>query len=427
MSTFKELVKTIAQAELEFPQLRAISLAQSIMEAGEGTSKLFLDFNNAFGMKWRKEMEGLARPIIYKTNSEPSGQGTFCGFDSVADGYKGYWKFLERSPYRGWKQHTSTPEAFIAFIGPIWCPPGYAKEWAAKRGGLNYHEYIISHLLPRAQKFLAETQVSKVIATVNGESFLDKEALMRSIDSNLAKGLTAISMQAQKEEEETQAPIKTSKAVELWIPYAQRFPQRMVARGTYRKGYPEFALVHFTAGRPGTGVVRYAVGKGLNFLTIIEDGTVVQCNPLNEWGSHAGVSSKEGFGTSVSRFCCGIEITNAGKVTEVVVDGVKKYKAWYHKNPSEFLSASEVRYNPGTKEKISKGWYHKYTPAQEDALIKLLAWLYMNNPKVFRLDLTTGHENVAKPHGRKNDPGGSLSMTMTELIQKAQDLVKASS
>jgi hypothetical protein len=47
-----------------------------------------------------------------------------------------------------------------------------------------------------------------------------------------------------------------------------------------------------------------------------------------------------------------------------------------------------------------------------------------NNPNIFNEDYILGHDEVAGPRGigksRKQDPGGALSMTMTEL----RELVK---
>jgi len=208
--------------------------------------------------------------------------------------------------------------------------------------------------------------------------------------------------------------------VELWIPFAKRYKNRMKAQGTYRKGYPEFALVHFTAGRDGTGTIDHGIKSGYNYLTITRDGTLYQCNPLNEWGSHAGQSFKEGYGTSVSRYCVGIEVIAAGKCDIVHRGSLRLFKAWFHKRESEYFSEDEMRYSDGKGEK-AKGWYQKFTPAQEVTLARTLSWLWTTNPSVFQIAHCTGHEQVATPKGRKNDPSAALSMTMAELIEKAKN------
>ncbi|WP_457021162.1 hypothetical protein [Luteimonas sp. A611] len=63
----------------------------------------------------------------------------------------------------------------------------------------------------------------------------------------------------------------------------------------------------------------------------------------------------------------------------------------------------------------SAGHYQKYTILQEASLRTLLTWLRSNNPDVFRFDLVLGHDEVSP--GRKVDPGGSLSMTMSAFRQ----------
>jgi N-acetyl-anhydromuramyl-L-alanine amidase AmpD len=208
--------------------------------------------------------------------------------------------------------------------------------------------------------------------------------------------------------------------VELWIPFAKKFQTAMESQGVYRKGYPEFALVHFTAGRDGTGTISHGIKNKLLYLTIMRDGTLYQCNPLNQWGSHAGTSFKEGYGRIVSRYCVGIEVIAAGKCDIVQRGSLRLFKAWFHRRESEYFPESEMRYSDGKGEK-TRGWYHKFTPAQENTLIRTLNWLWTNNPSIFQIAHCTGHEQVATPQGRKNDPSAALSMTMAELIDRAEN------
>ena len=181
----------------------------------------------------------------------------------------------------------------------------------------------------------------------------------------------------------------------------------MRTRGTYRKGYPEGAIVHFTAGHPnGEGAVEYAISKNSYcYFVIGPDGTVYQNFPLNRWGYHAGKSEHDNLGKSVSQFLVGIEITCAGKV-EKIKDNL--FKPWF----DLYLTRQEVRFVPKEQNCIA-GWYHRYTEAQERSLMVLLLWLQQNNPNVFRLEYVLGHDEVSP--GRKSDPGGSLSMTMPDF------------
>ena len=123
MSTFTEnfrnLVKTYLDSDVEFPQLRDVTVAQWILESGYGQSRLAQEHLNFGGLKWRVEMEGFAEPVDYPAHD---GVDQYCKFASVAAFLKGYWRFLERAPYRGFRDHTGTAEDFIRFIGPIYTP-----------------------------------------------------------------------------------------------------------------------------------------------------------------------------------------------------------------------------------------------------------------------------------------------------------------
>jgi len=205
---------------------------------------------------------------------------------------------------------------------------------------------------------------------------------------------------------------------EEWIPFAKQYPKKMKSHGKYRKGYPEFILIHHTAGRPGTGVLDYAIRQGYLFLYIDRDGTLYQCNPLSQWGSHAGQSFKPGFNGNVSQYCVGIEISGAGKVEPALVNGESHYKAWYHKEPSEYFKPADVRFSSGVKSR-TRGFYHTATPAQEATLIKTMHWIWQNNPEVLNINETCGHEHVSP--SRKNDPSATISMSMTELIDAVKN------
>lgn len=116
---FQLLIDTYRTFPIEFPHLKAVTVAQWALECGWGKSLLFLKHNNAAGLKWRAEMTGYARPVLYSAHD---GDEEYCKFLSLKGFILGYWKFLDRSPYKGWKKKCKTPEEFIRFIGPIYCP-----------------------------------------------------------------------------------------------------------------------------------------------------------------------------------------------------------------------------------------------------------------------------------------------------------------
>jgi N-acetyl-anhydromuramyl-L-alanine amidase AmpD len=200
----------------------------------------------------------------------------------------------------------------------------------------------------------------------------------------------------------------------LWYPKAIVPKQVMPTLFTYDKGYPQGAVVHFTAGHDSSeskalDTVIHGINSGYVYLVISPSGKVYQSFPLNRGGSHAGVSNWPGIGPGVSRKLIGIEVVCAGKLDD------KTKKSWFGVSYSE----SEINYVTEGEFKCPTGYYKKFTKAQEESLIDLLVWLKKNNPDVFDPDWILGHHEVSGKEGigswRKSDPGGSLSMPMHEL------------
>jgi N-acetylmuramoyl-L-alanine amidase len=119
---FDQLVSRYKAANIVFPSLKPVTVAQWILESGRGTSRLATEHLNFAGLKWRSEMVGFATPVEHEAHD---GLDFYCKFSSLDAFIVGYWKFLSRSPYNGWEEHAATsPEAFIRFIGPIYNPAG---------------------------------------------------------------------------------------------------------------------------------------------------------------------------------------------------------------------------------------------------------------------------------------------------------------
>lgn len=223
--------------------------------------------------------------------------------------------------------------------------------------------------------------------------------------------------------------LESRKPLEWYYPEAKKnLKGTMRTRGFYRKGYPEGAIVHFTAGRGDPMAdIENALANGYCYFVIAPDGTVYQNFSINKWGSHAGDSAWPGFDGWVSKYFVGIEICASGKLRKLE-NG--KYRPWYNEaeylqkygmtpKDSDDLAAARVRYVVG-KDNQKEGWYEKYTEQQEESLIKLLRWLYNNDPAVFSFDYVLGHDEVAP--ARKNDPGGALSMSMPEFREQLKSL-----
>ncbi|AGY58716.1 N-acetylmuramoyl-L-alanine amidase [Gloeobacter kilaueensis] len=128
-SLLRDLVNLYAALTIEFPQLKAVTLAQWLLESGRATSALAQDHYNFGGIKWREEMQPYATKVSYDASD---GRGDYCDFGNLEDFIRGYWFFIDRPPYAGWRSHTATGQEFIEFIGPIYAPapstPSYAQK-----------------------------------------------------------------------------------------------------------------------------------------------------------------------------------------------------------------------------------------------------------------------------------------------------------
>lgn len=129
LTKWQQFTKVLKDTEIEYPQLKIAQLAQAILESGRGTSKLFLDHNNPYGLKWRREMSVLAEKIPYAAHD---GNEDYCKFVTLQDAVKGYWVFISREPYKGWEDYAN-PEDYLRFIVRCgYCPDaGYANKVAA--------------------------------------------------------------------------------------------------------------------------------------------------------------------------------------------------------------------------------------------------------------------------------------------------------
>lgn len=374
--SFQAYVKAVADTPIQFPQLKAMMLAQSILESGRENTDLAKLHNNHHGLKYRPEMAGFATPVEYKTDSEPTGSAVFCKFESKEAEVKGYWHFISRSPYKGWEAYTNSPLEYLMYIGPIYCPPGFTGSWIAAHGGLDYAQYIVQRLLPVAQY------------------------LLDNVDS--------VDVPAEPEEPPTPPTPPTSLPTK--IPFATQFDCKMKVQGKYPRKFPEGLIVHYTAGL-GTarGTNEYCAGQGYTLMTIGKDGELVQSSPLDSWGYHCG----NGFQDT----CLGIEITCAGRL-EKKADG--KFWSWFDTE----IPKENVRHIDDTDEQIN-GYYEKYTPEQEATLIKLCLWLRDNGKGIFKLENVIGHDESCSrtgDRGRKSDPGGSLSSLMPAFRTKLKTL-----
>lgn len=189
-----------------------------------------------------------------------------------------------------------------------------------------------------------------------------------------------------------------------WIKWAEDIG-KIATQGEYPRGFPEGAIIHHTAGRTLNGDHKALQDGPYPCLLIDRDGTVYQPMPLNRWGYHSG--------TIHHKTHVGIEVCGAGKLSKVVGG----YRSWF----GQLYQPADVREIRSGQRIPIPGFYHKFTPEQEEALIGLLLYLKNEAPGIFSFDRVIGHDEACESvgqYGRKNDPGGSLSMTMNQLRSK---------
>lgn len=177
-------------------------------------------------------------------------------------------------------------------------------------------------------------------------------------------------------------------------------------RGNYNTDSGMFSglTVHYTvSGNAPTGVVNWLAEQGYGCMVMDFDGVIYipeDFDVLKSWGYHAGVSKWNGR-SSVSDVFCGLEICNWGLNSKV--------------GPFRTVTTEQGYVVAGT--------YQQYTEAQEKSLINFCLWAKKHNPE-FSFDNVVGHDELRREAGKpgdKQDPGGSLSITMPtlrELLKK---------
>lgn len=397
---WRELIKNYKDAEIEFPGLRAVTLAQWALESGRGSSDLAKDHFNFAGLKYRERMQGFARPVDYPASD---GTATYCAFDSIPAFIAGYWHFIKSGPYEGYDAFANDP---IGYIGHL-----KAKQYA---GDGNYVQKVAA-LLGEAQDALRE----------DGDE--EDERLSRRVFGDYAPPVF-----------ETVAGIKHK------------------VQGKRPEGL-EGAIVHFDAYRTrgaGNGaensdkrcieMLKSGEQNKFHYAEISRTGKIFlpQNFEWDEWGSHAGKSKCPLTGrTSVSQYYVGFEMNNPGILREAQEDGI--FCPWFNSvlteerqvkldargrcfrksANDEWYTRDEVRFAEGGN--IAKGWYLPYSYDQFEALVNAMRYLSMEFPDTFSFDKVFGHDEVSP--GRKQDPGGALA-NPGELMQMSafRDLLKAS-
>lgn len=116
---FIELIEVYQVTDIEFPHLKAMSLAQWALESGWGLSDLAQQCDNYAGMKWGTAMKDYGKPrpyVDWQGKEDP-----YVKFFNKGAFIEGYWARYDLiSAYDGWRDHVDTADKWIEFVGPIW-------------------------------------------------------------------------------------------------------------------------------------------------------------------------------------------------------------------------------------------------------------------------------------------------------------------
>lgn len=122
--THKEFIEVIAKYVIKYASDYGIKvhspiIAQAILESGWGGSTLASKYNNFFGLKcggsWKGKSVNMATKEEYTVGTLTDIRANFRVFDSIEDGVKGYFEFINYSRYSNLKGVTN-PEEYCRLI-----------------------------------------------------------------------------------------------------------------------------------------------------------------------------------------------------------------------------------------------------------------------------------------------------------------------
>lgn len=122
--THKEFIEVIAKYVIKYANDYGIKvhspiIAQAILESGWGGSTLASKYNNFFGLKcggsWKGKSVNMATKEEYTVGTLTDIRANFRVFDSIEDGVKGYFEFINYSRYSNLKGVTN-PEEYCKLI-----------------------------------------------------------------------------------------------------------------------------------------------------------------------------------------------------------------------------------------------------------------------------------------------------------------------
>jgi N-acetylmuramoyl-L-alanine amidase len=168
--------------------------------------------------------------------------------------------------------------------------------------------------------------------------------------------------------------------------------------GPFGAGLPDTVVIHFTAGASLESSVKSLcnpASKASAHVVVGRDGAIVQLVPLNIVSWHAGAST---FGnrTGLNKFSIGIEIDNAGRLTQTASGD---FVTWFGRRVQPQDAIQGIHRNETTP-----SWWHTFTETQIERVFELVDLLV----QTYAITAVLGHEEIAP--GRKTDPGPAFPL-----------------
>jgi N-acetyl-anhydromuramyl-L-alanine amidase AmpD len=192
------------------------------------------------------------------------------------------------------------------------------------------------------------------------------------------------------------------------------FRPAVLSRGPWVTVKPVGITIHHAADRDLEQVEAYGAAEKVGYHIIIDrDGKAHQTTYLDTCVAHAGKANWRRF--SPNRSHIAVCVLSWGRLTRV---SDSEYKSWAKQD----VPMDSVAWRPDNV-KGEMHYWDEATEAQEDALWECLEWLC----KEFKIDPDNicGHDEAALPRGRKDDPGGVLSLPMPKVREHIKSLLKS--
>jgi N-acetyl-anhydromuramyl-L-alanine amidase AmpD len=171
---------------------------------------------------------------------------------------------------------------------------------------------------------------------------------------------------------------------------------------------PSGVTIHYTGGRSLQGAVDALKAASLNYHIIIDrEGKIVQTAYLRWRVYHAGKAMWNG--QSPNQTHAAVAVLSYGELEQAHNQhGDPILVSW----AGSTVKFDQAAHRPDNSKLGDMSWWDKCTPVQEHSLVSVLEWFIGCG---ISPDNVSGHDESALPDGRKRDPGGVLSFTMSEL------------